>query len=74
MSANGYGSVYHEDDNKLKWIYNLAENTSQETIILQPGRYRVVFRTKYTNRSSYTVEKSFKVTSGTSVTVNLFQN
>ena len=74
LSANGYGSVYQEDDNKLKWVYNLAENTSQETLILQPGRYRVVFRTKYTNRSAYTVEKSFKVSSGASVTVNLFQN
>ena len=74
MSANGYGSVYQEDDNKLKWIYNLTENTTQETLILQPGKYRVVFRTKYTNKSAYTVEKSFKITSGTSVSVNLFQN
>jgi len=74
MSANGYGSVYQEDDNKLKWIYNLTENTTQESLILQPGKYRVVFRTKYTTRSAYTVEKSFKVTSGTSVSVKLFQN
>jgi Ca-activated chloride channel family protein len=74
MSANGYGSVYQEDNNKLKWIYNLPENTSQETLILQPGKYRVVFRTKFTNRSAYTVEKSFIVKSGVSVSVNLFQN
>lgn len=74
MSANGYGSVYQEDDNKLKWIYNLTENTTQESLILQPGKYRVVFRTKYTTRSAYTVEKSFKVTSGTSVSIKLFQN
>ncbi len=74
MSANGYGSVYQEDDNKLKWIYNLTENTIQESLILQPGRYRVVFRTKYTTISAYTVEKSFKVASGTSISVKLFQN
>lgn len=74
MSANGYGSVYVEDNNKLTWIYNLTENTTQESLILQPGKYRVVFRTKYTTRSAYTVEKSFKITSGTSITVKLFQN
>jgi Ca-activated chloride channel homolog len=74
MSANGYGSVYYEDDNKLKWIYNLTENITQETLILQPGRYKVVFRTKYTNKSEYTVEKDFTVASGASVSVKLFQN
>jgi Ca-activated chloride channel family protein len=74
LSANGYGSVYLEDDNKLKWIYNLTDNLTQETLILQPGKYRVVFRTKFTNRSAYTVEKEFTVTSGSSVSVKLFQN
>lgn len=73
-SANGYGSLYQENDNKLKWVYNLRGNTTQESLILQPGKYRVVFRTKYTNKSAYTVEKSFKVQSGSSVTVKLFRN
>lgn len=74
MSANGYGSVYRVTSDELEWIYNLTENTMQESLVLQPGSYKVVFRTKYTNRSAYTVEKAFKVESGTSVTVKLFQN
>jgi Ca-activated chloride channel family protein len=74
LSANGYGSVYQEDNNKLKWIYNLPENTSLESLYLLPGKYRVVFRTKFTNRSSYSVEKSFIVNSGSSVTVKMFQD
>ncbi|NTW32396.1 MAG: VWA domain-containing protein [Bacteroidetes bacterium] len=74
MSANGYGSVYQEDDNKLKWIYNLRENLTQESLVLQPGKYRVVFRSKYLNKSAYTVEKSFSIQSNSSVTVKLFQN
>jgi len=72
--ANGYGSLYQENDNKLKWVYNLRENTTQESLILQPGKYRVVFRTKHTKKSAYTVEKSFKVQSGSSVTIKLFRN
>lgn len=73
-SANGYGSVYLEEENELKWIYNLRENTMQETLSLQPGKYKVVFRTKFAAKSGYTVEKSFKVTSGSSTSVKLFQN
>ena len=74
LAANGYGSVYQEDNNKLKWVYNLPENTSQETLYLLPGKYRVVFRTKFTNRSVYSVEKSFTIKSGESITVKMFQD
>jgi Ca-activated chloride channel homolog len=73
-SANGYGSLYVEEDNELKWIYNLRENTTQESVILQPGKYKVVFRSKYTTKSAYSIEKSFKVTSGATVTVKMSQN
>lgn len=73
-SANGYGSLYVQENNKLRWIYNLRENTTQESLILQPGRYKVIFRSKYTTKSAYSIEKSFKVTSGASVTVKMFQN
>ncbi|MFH0865229.1 MAG: VWA domain-containing protein [Bacteroidota bacterium] len=73
-SANGYGSLYVIEDNEMKWVYNLRENTTQESVILQPGKYKVVFRSKYTTKSAYSIEKSFKITSGTSVTVKMFQN
>ena len=72
MPANGYGSVYYEDDNKLNWIYNLREYSTQESLVLQPGKYRVVFRSKLLNKSAYTVEKSFVIKSSASVTVKLF--
>jgi Ca-activated chloride channel homolog len=70
-SANGYGSLYVQEDNELKWVYNLRENTTQESVILQPGKYKVVFRSKYTTKSIYSIEKSFIVTSGASVTVKV---
>lgn len=72
--ANGYGSLYLEEENELKWIYNFRDNAIQrETILLQPGRYRAVFRSKYSNRSAFTVEKSFTVESGKSINVNLYR-
>jgi len=71
-TTNGFGSVYLEDNGKLTWLYNLKDNPQQqETLYLQPGKYRVVFRSKFSNRSAYTTDKSFEVESGLTATVKL---
>jgi Ca-activated chloride channel family protein len=62
----GYGSLYSEDSNHMEWIYNLDDNLTKETIVLQPGRYRVVFRPKNSKETIYTIEKSFSIVSGES--------
>jgi Ca-activated chloride channel family protein len=74
-STNGYGSLFLEDKNQLVWLYNLRDNQQQqETLYLQPGNYRVVFRSKYSNKSSYTTEKSFRVEPGQTVNLKLYPN
>lgn len=72
-TMNGYGSLYLEDGKELTWLYNLKDTPQhQETLYLQPGNYRVVFRSKYSNRSSYSVEKAFKVEGGQTTNVKLY--
>ena len=72
-STNGYGSLYLEKDKELTWLYNLKDTPQhQETLYLQPGGYRVVFRSKYSNRSSYSVEKRFQVEPGQTTHVKLY--
>ena len=74
-ATNGYGSLYIEEKKGLSWVYNLKDNQQQqETLYLQPGNYRVVFRPKYSNSSSYTEEKSFKVESGQTTNVKMYSN
>lgn len=71
-TTNGYGSVYQENNGQLTWLYNLKDNPQQqETLFLQPGKYRVVFRSKFSNRSEYTTEKSFTVEGGETITVKM---
>ena len=72
-TAKGYGSLYVERDNELVWVYNFRENPLQESLILQPGRYRVVFRPRYTNRAMFTIEKRFRITSGKTTHVKIYQ-
>ncbi len=74
-STNGFGSLYLENKNELVWLYNLRDTPQQqETLYLEPGKYRVVFRSKYSNKSDYTLEKSFTVEPGQTVNVRLYPN
>jgi len=69
----GYGAIFVEENNKLRWVYNLNEMGVQETLYMLPGKYRVVFRSKFVTRSMFTIEKTFKVESGVTTRVNLYQ-
>jgi Ca-activated chloride channel family protein len=72
-SSNGYGSLYLEENRQLTWLYNLDETVSdRETLLLQPGNYKVVFRTRYSNNTMFTIERSFSVESGKTTFVKLF--
>ena len=70
--SEGPGSLYLEEKNKLNWVCNLQETGNQENIVLQPGNYRAVWRSKNAKESVYTVERRFKVESGATVTVKMF--
>ncbi|MEX2597403.1 MAG: VWA domain-containing protein [Salibacteraceae bacterium] len=67
----GYGTVYHVVKNELKLVATLSEVKERETLSLQPGEYIAVFRPKQARESIFTVEKTFRVTSGASVAVKL---
>lgn len=70
--SEGPGSLYLEENNKLVWVCNLNSNALQETIVLQPGKYRVEYRPRNAKESIYTIEKRFKVDSGISTPVKLY--
>lgn len=71
VPGSGYGSLFVKRENKLEWFANMQGTGSQETYLLQPGNYLAVYRSKYQNRSMFTMEKSFVVESGTITRVNL---
>lgn len=68
----GFGSVFKlTDDNKLEWVFDLNSNSSRQSIRLQPGDYRVIFRTKAASDTKFSRVKDFKIISGSSVAVKL---
>ncbi|MBN1339978.1 MAG: VWA domain-containing protein [Bacteroidales bacterium] len=73
-NVNGFGSLYTFRDNELIWLYNFRDNIQQrETLVLQPGTYKAVFRSKYSKKSAFTVEKIFAIESGKSINVYLYR-
>ncbi|MCK4661241.1 MAG: VWA domain-containing protein [Bacteroidales bacterium] len=72
MAAPGFASLYVIEGNKLKWFYNLDENLMQHNLVIQPGNYRIIYRAKNAKETIYTVDKSFKVKSGSSERIKLF--
>ena len=67
----GIGSIFLEDGDELKWVCNLSELNTRESVVLQPGYYRVVFRPLNAKQSIYTKEESFQITSGQNTQVKL---
>jgi len=69
---DGFGSLYVEEEDELRLIYNLpVDNDKTENLVLQPGRYRVIFRSKFANKSIYTIEESFEIEPGKTVEIKL---
>jgi Ca-activated chloride channel family protein len=72
-ASAGYGSLYLKKSNKdEEWVTNLNPKTKIESLVLQPGTYRVVFRAQNARQTLYTINKSFKIISGGSESVQLF--
>jgi Ca-activated chloride channel family protein len=69
--VKGYGSLFLEKDGSLELIYNFRDIELQESLVLMPGKYRAVFRSRYADRSRYTIERSFEVKSGITTNVKL---
>ena len=56
----------------MEWIFNLRDNGQpQESLVLMPGNYIVVFRSRYLEKSIYTLEKEFEVKSGITTNIRL---
>jgi Ca-activated chloride channel family protein len=71
--APGYGGIYLIRSKKNEeWVCNLNLEIKNETLVLQPGTYRVVYRAQNARQILYTINKTFDIKSGGSVAINLY--
>lgn len=71
-NVDGIGSLYVERNGQLEYIYKLREDKNHvENLVLQPGRYRVVFRSKWADKAVYTNEEIFEIRPGKTIEIKL---
>jgi len=71
MGTSGYGSIFVERPDGYEWVTDINSNSEREVLQLQPGKYMVVFRSKYAQETAYSKTKEFKVSSGSSTIVKI---
>lgn len=70
-SSVGHGAILLEDGDKQIWVIDLEQSKTTHSMYLQPGTYKVVFRSKSSRKSEYSTAQSFSITSGTTTIVKL---
>ncbi len=71
-SSYGVGSIYElDEEGRQRWVYNLKSNETRQTINIQPGTYKVVFRSNAAKGSKFTKVQHFKIEEGSTLTLRL---
>lgn len=70
-SIEAYGAIFTIDKDGMNKIYDLKIKEKQETIALQPGKYRLVYRSKLARTIHTTIDKEFEVTPGGTLSIKL---
>lgn len=70
-TAPGIGSLYEIDkDGRASWICHFDPTKLRQTLAMQPGSYKAVFRSAEAKGSKFTSVRMFSVQPGSSVNVN----
>jgi Ca-activated chloride channel family protein len=66
-----FGSIFIEQNKQLIKLYDLNPEQKQETLALQPGKYLLVYRSKFAKSGHNTINKYFEIESAGSLSLKL---
>ena len=69
--VSGYGAVLVQRETGYEWVVDLSESSERQVFQLQPGQYKVVFRSKFAQETGYSKNKEFRVSPGSSTIVKI---
>ena len=68
-NGQGYGGIFKLEENRMVSVTNFTNGFLESRYTLQPGKYKVVFRSKHSRQTIFTFEKEFTIKSGKSTNV-----
>ncbi|MFT4660606.1 MAG: Ca-activated chloride channel family protein [Patiriisocius sp.] len=66
LQSPGYASIFSKSGDQYELVTRVNDRTQNERVILQPGIYKLVFRSKNAREAIYTEKKEFEIVSGQS--------
>jgi Ca-activated chloride channel family protein len=66
-----YADIYMMVKNELVWVYKFPTESRNNSILIQPGKYKIIYRAKGAYRSNQSFEREFTVTSGSATNITL---
>jgi len=68
-SGSGFGGIFTDEPGGGKLVKKFSEGNPSGRYILQPGKYKVVFRSRSAKQSVYTFEKEFTISPNGSINI-----
>jgi Ca-activated chloride channel family protein len=67
----GYGGIFLKKDNTLQQAVKFSFGDPTGRYVLQPGDYVLIFRSRNSNETLYSIEREFSIKSGSNTNLNL---
>ena len=65
-----FGTIYRLEKKGQRFVIRLNENSNQqESFYLQPGKYRIVYRSRFQSQSIFTVTRDFEIESNKTTSI-----
>ncbi len=61
LPSSGYGCIQRVYGQEVVWVSSLDTRDTQQQFILQPGNYKVVYRSRNSKQAIYTLEQDFSI-------------
>ncbi|NQX92132.1 MAG: VWA domain-containing protein [Flavobacteriales bacterium] len=70
-AGSGQGGIFVKDGNEWRCVIRFDEGNPSGKYSLQPGKYKVVFRSRNARKTVYTKEKEFTIKSGVNANIQI---
>ena len=70
-TAAGHGAIFVKDGSELRWVVDLLSTDARNQFRLQPGDYKVIYRSANAHQTAFSIEKDVTITSGQAINLDL---
>ncbi len=70
-ASSGYGAIFVKDGSELRWVIDLLSTDAHNQFRLQPGDYKVIYRSANAHQTAFSIEKDVTITSGQAINLDL---